>query len=110
MPKIRDMLAPEDVDMVGRAVKAATEGDFFPEIEFSTIFGIDRASLRRVYVGWPEPEMELRDFRLAVLDTLNNLTGYPHNMDDELAYYVPEGIDALLRVQRELRARWPGGH
>lgn len=110
MPKITDMLSPEDSDMVFRAIKAATEGDFFPEWEFFTIFGIDRATLRRVYMGWPEPKMDLLDFRLGVFGTLNNLTGYPHNMDDELAYYVPEGIEALLRVQRELIARWPGGH
>lgn len=90
-------LNEEERQLVRQCLVAAVDGPFFPDWEFSSLFGFERDEVRRVLAEWPfasNPE----DQWLAVNSTMNNLLGYPHHQDDRLADYTSVGRDDLDRL------------
>lgn len=111
----RETLDERDRQVVAEALRAATEGPFFPDWEFSILFGLSRDEVRRVSADWPETndtETEL----VAVEGAMNNLLGYPHGKDAafpnymsvdraelELVYWrIKEATGTNDRIRREL--------
>jgi hypothetical protein len=92
---IADVLSGEDLEMVRGCLRAAVEGDFFPEWEFRTIFGVKRAVVRTVFNAWPKCTVAREDFKRAVCNSLSHLVFYPHHMEDKLPA-SPEIIVATL--------------
>jgi hypothetical protein len=72
----------ESISLIGRCLRAAVEGPFFPEVEFGTLFGISRLELAALATSWPDADWHSPRVRLAVLNSLNNLTGYPHREEE----------------------------
>ena len=104
MDSYADVLSPADVETVRHALQASAEGGFFPDWEFSTLFGVDRDIVRKVYQAWPQRSVSPEEFGCAVTGSLNQLMGYPHGMEAELLYYVPDGRVALQRALDRLRS------
>lgn len=104
MDSYADVLSPVDVETVRRALQASAEGEFFPDWEFSTLFGVDRDIVRKVYQAWPQRSVSPEEFGCALTGSLNQLMGYPHGRDTELLDYVPEGRVALQRALDRLKS------
>jgi hypothetical protein len=96
-------LDPQEIALVKAAFRAAVDGEFFPDWEFATLFGISRLDMRAVAQEWPmnraDPTTEV-----AVFNALTNLVGYPHNMENELAEFglsVDAMRTVLFKLQRD---------
>ena len=98
MSSLAESLSDAEIEIVRRALRAAVEGSFFPDWEFPILIGLERDEVRQVYEGWPLQTLDSGDFQNAVVGSLNNLLGYPHGQDQELAKYVPEGRGALAKI------------
>ena len=63
---------------------AAAHGPFFPDREFATIFGFDRAEIAQHADAVREP-LDAEQWR-ALNNSFNNLLGYPHQHDSALPF------------------------
>lgn len=102
MDSLAETLSSSEIETVRRALKATVEGSFFPDWEFETLIGVDRGTVRQVHEAWPRLTVDQDEFSCAVIGSMNNLIGYPHGKDDELAAYVPEGRSAIQKAMRHL--------
>jgi hypothetical protein len=95
-------LAESDLNTVKECLRASVEGDFFPDWEFETLFGVSRETVRTVYNEWPTGTVSEDDVGCAVVGALNNLLGYPHGKENDWAKYIsvpPESVrDTLDRL------------
>lgn len=90
-------------EVIGEALRAAADGPFFPEWEFSTLFGLSRSQVRRIADQWPFPSEPPDDIAIAVNNSLNMLTGYPHrkyDLWDDWLSVAPQQLRDLLRQLR----------
>lgn len=89
-----------ELDFIRRAMIAAADGGFFPDREFPTLFGIERADLLQVIEQWPEPEACGDRLRAAVVGSLNHLSELPHALEKELLAHLPEGREAISEMMK----------
>jgi hypothetical protein len=65
-----------------QVLMAAVNGPFFPEWEFSILFGRSKEEVRAA-IGGLSPGAEMsREQRYLLRSALNNLLGYPHDRED----------------------------
>ncbi len=88
-----------------QCLHAEAEGPFFPDWEFATLMGVNRDIVQKVDKDWPERTVSPMDFRCAVLNTLNNLTGYPHQREDAWGDYIPASPDDVRILLDDLIAK-----
>lgn len=82
-----DRLSDGDVEVVRQCLGAAVSGPFFPDWEFSTLFGLERDDVAEVLKRWPDAaNPEAQD--AAVTNTLNYLLGYPHRQERVWAEFI----------------------
>ncbi len=101
--KTREQLADPkltqgDLEVIKECLVAAVDGPFFPDWEFSIIFGVDRSEVGDVLAKWPDLDWQRETVRMAVGNAFNNLLGYPHGMADEWDKYIsirPVELNAL---------------
>jgi hypothetical protein len=97
-----DELSPTESNVVRQALHAAVDGPFFPQWEFSALFGLDREEVREVLVDWPVTADPDRQFR-AVNNAMNNLLGYPHRCEDAWAGYLEVDGQELAAILWRIR-------
>ncbi len=93
----------QDEEVIRQCLRAAAEGPFFDDWEFSTLFGFEREEIRRIAERWPEWDDEIRQAD-AVTSTLNNLLRYPRGRPDSWREYIAATPDEVARTE----ARWAG--
>lgn len=54
------LLRDDEIALIAACLLAAEEGPFFPNWEFQTLFGIERAELAEVRRHWPTPPSATR--------------------------------------------------
>jgi hypothetical protein len=64
-------------EVVRECLRATVEGPFFPDWEFSIIFGLERDEVRRVLLSWPTLDEADESVVRAINNSFNNLLGYP---------------------------------
>jgi hypothetical protein len=96
--KPTDGLTAQDIDIISRCMKAAVDGSFFPDWEFPILFGLEREAVRTLQAEWPAKTLADERMQAAVANSLVMLSMYPHNSDDELLRYVPEGRPGMHAV------------
>jgi hypothetical protein len=97
-------LSSEDVKIIGDCLVAAVEGPFFPDWEFHTLFGLERADVARVLRSWPNISVEDETADLAVKNALGNLAGYPHGEDlSRFVFATPERLLEILRKWKRIQ-------
>jgi hypothetical protein len=99
MSDIKVHFSQDELELIWQCLDASVRGDFFPEWEFQTIFGVDRNTVRVVLEDWPLQTVDSETFTCAVINSLNNLVGYPHGMEKELYDYIsaePDDIKSIL--------------
>jgi hypothetical protein len=88
----------EDRRIIAEALKAAVEGPFFPDEEFHSIFGLERAEVAEVSRSWPNVDEADDRVGIAVNNTLVNLTGYPHKKEKDWDRFLSVPESWLLEV------------
>jgi hypothetical protein len=99
MSDIKAHFSQDELILIRQCLDASVRGDFFPEWEFQTIFGVDRKTVSHVMADWPLQTVDSETFTCAVINSLNNLVGYPHRMEKELYDYIsaePSEIKSIL--------------
>ena len=97
-------LNAEDVLLIGKCLKAAATGPFFPDWEFPTLFGLTREQMKAIAYGWPSNATD-PDTGMAVRNTFSNLLGYPHRRESELELIA--SINQVEQVWQRLQSRRP---
>ncbi len=102
-------LSKEELDLTRRCIHAAADGPFFPEFEFATIFGCERAEVRDILKLWPNVDDSDSLISMAINNTFNNLLGYPHGMEPQVLAMTR----ASMKEVEALYTKWlngsPGG-
>ena len=76
-------LTEEEKRVLFECLNASVKGPFFPDEEFQTLFGLERAEAENVLKDWPDLNIFADDIAvLAINNALVNLVGYPHHKDD----------------------------
>jgi hypothetical protein len=70
-------------EIVRECLRAAVEGSFFPDLEFHTLFGLERGEVRRILSLWPGLDEADESVVIAINNSFNNLLGYPPRTGDE---------------------------
>lgn len=95
-------LSDDDRDLIGRCLRAAADGPYFPDWEFPTLFGLDRDTVHGAADRWPTGDVDAESAE-AVDQSILHLWGYPHGREGQLVKQL--GLDD----RRELEAlldRW----
>jgi len=95
-------LNQEDTEIVGRSLRAAVSGPYFPDWEFATLFGSTRSDVEAVLLQWPRVDLDDPAVEAAVVGSLNHLLGYPHGMMERVEREVATKAE-IARVLRALR-------
>ncbi len=102
-------LTQEEIDVVGRCLRAATNGPYFrdngasdPWWEFQTLVGVSRAEVEQLASLWPSVDLDRSELRAALS---NLLAGYPTGDDAEWLRAVGATRDGLWEIRRKLSAR-----
>lgn len=95
-------LTDADASLVGKCLRAAVDGPFFPDWEFQTLIGVSREEVRNLVDAWPGIEAS-RDNLAIVSNSLNNLSGYPHGEDTALLQNAGAGRADISNCLERLR-------
>jgi hypothetical protein len=101
---VLELLSDPDREVIHRRLRAASDGPFFEDWEFGSLFGLERSEVRAVLARWPSV-LVVETTWLAINNSIGNLLGYPHGYD--LQKHI--GVDAheLGLVFERWRAAFP---
>ena len=101
-------LSPDELKILHRCLRAtADDKELFPDWEFHSLFGLDRAEFVTVLDTWPRLDESKLITRVAIQNSLNNLLGYPHQYHDDWDGYFGFGKAALVDVFEKWLGRLP---
>jgi hypothetical protein len=89
--------------IIAESLRAAVVGPFFPDWEFSTLFGLERLEVAEIARAWPEVDESEERVDLAVRNALNNLTGYPHGHERDWDRFLSVSPARLTETLRRWR-------
>jgi hypothetical protein len=96
-------LDADDEAAIGECLRAAADGPFFPDWEFSTLFGYSRDEIRELADSWPAAVDDPAAWS-AVNNSLLHLEGYPHGK--WLVWH--DWISVPFAEVRAVLSRWRG--
>ncbi len=97
-------LTERERTIVRDCLRATCEGPFFPDREFFSRFGQQRAEVYSVLQAWPEVDDSKAPTALAIINAMANLLSYPHGKPEERRRWVPASDEEILRVLH----KWQG--
>jgi hypothetical protein len=101
-------LDEKERQIVGECLRAAVEGPFFPEWEFSTIFGLERDEVRSILSAWPDVDESDDCVVRAINNSMNNILGYPaRNKAEEWPKYISATPMEVARIMDKWKGRTP---
>lgn len=82
------MAQRKNAEVLGRRLRLAVDGPFFPDWEFHALMGLSREEMEAIADAWPNPTAKTPEHyespehaqRVAVGNAANNLLGYPHGV------------------------------
>jgi hypothetical protein len=104
---IMNGLTERDRQIIGECLDAFANGPFVPDWELPAVCGYERGDLVKLAAIYPNEE-DSEDMFYAINGAMNNLTGYPHRKEEELAKRVSaslEEIEAVYGKWRRLKYR-----
>ena len=90
--------------VVLECIRASVEGPFFPEWEFTSLFGIARRDVARIVASWPETDDDAAEVALAINNSMNNLLRYPHGREEDWPRFLSVAPDEVERIYLKWRA------
>ena len=91
-------LTEREQEVVFRCLRAASDGPFFPESEFHTLFGLQRAEIRDIAAAAPHINDSREDIALAINNALANLLSYPHHQERVWSRFISVSEKEIGRV------------
>lgn len=104
MDDIISTLSDQERQTVFECLSAAEQEELFPDWEFETLFGMTRGQLTEVREKWPEVDTTQPDVGAAIVNSMNNLLGYPHAPDGHWGRYISVQPDAVQSTMDKLIA------
>jgi hypothetical protein len=98
-----DNLKRQEQKVVLECLRASTEGPFFPDQEFSTLFGLSRSEVRSVMDQWPVDDRSDEKAALAINNAINNLLGYPHDQEEAWSKYISGSREEVYAIFEKWR-------
>lgn len=95
--------------IVFECLRAASEGPFFPDWEFATLFGLKRDEVRRISAAAPDIDDSREDAAIAINNAMNNLLGYPHNQEAAWSQYISVPAAEVRRIFSKWRGETLSG-
>jgi hypothetical protein len=101
-------LTSAEIAIIGECLRAVAYGPFLPDEEFHTLVGVTRQEARLVADRFPDVDEyddeagANDDAWLVINNSLVNLVGYPHGMEQEWR----ERISATPQEVQEIFTRW----
>ena len=83
---------------------AAARGPFFPDSEFGTLFGLERAEVASIADSFNSATPLTGDVALALNNAMNNLLGYPHGQEAAWAQWLTVTPAELQAIYSQWRA------
>jgi len=77
-----------DFQVFKESLVAAASGPFFPDWEFHSLFGLDRAEVESIAESFTPATPLTGDVALALNNAMNNLLGYPHGQEAAWAHWL----------------------
>jgi len=96
------MLTKNDHLIISKCLKAAADGPFFPDWEFSTLFGFSREEFRHQASLYEPQDDQPVHVGFAVHNALNHLVGYPIDSEDQWSAWIPANRSEL----KVLLSKW----
>ena len=91
-------LTERERELVFECLRAASDGPFFPDWEFSTLFGLEREQVRRIAASAPHIDDSREEAALAINNSLANLLGYPHHQECAWSQFISASSEEVSRV------------
>ncbi|MCR9145162.1 MAG: hypothetical protein NXI24_23190 [bacterium] len=93
-------LSDTEKAIVHECLEATTEGPFFEEWEFETLFGLTREEVREVIDNFDQWERESEEnmARNAINGALGNLLGFPHRKEKIWEQYISVSPEEIKRI------------
>jgi hypothetical protein len=91
-------LTDREKQTVFECLRAASDGPFFPDWEFHTLFGLARAQVRQVAAAAPHIDDSQEDVAFAINNALANLVGYPHHQESAWSEFISVSSEEVTRV------------
>jgi hypothetical protein len=83
---------------------ATADGPFFPDREFTSLFGRTKAEYRAAVGTLQAGAAMSREQHFLLHGALNNLLGYPHNQEDSWNHWLPMPPEELDQLFATLKA------
>lgn len=103
MIKPSSILSRDELNTVRNCLVLATGGEYFPEWEFPTIFGLELSEVRTVLKNWPNVDLSNDITRRAVKGSLGHLRGYPHGKYDEMERIIGDRCEHFDGISQKLK-------
>lgn len=100
MESLLEELSEQEIRVVRECLAAAANGPFFLDWELHSLFGCSREEVRMIATAWPDIDDRELDAVPAVVNSLNNLLGYPHGIERQWQDIISVSrgeVEALLR-------------
>jgi hypothetical protein len=91
-------LTEREKELVFECLRAASDGPFFPDWEFTTLFGLEREQVRRIAAAAPHIDDARKEAALAINNALANLLGYPHHQEHAWSQFISASSEEVSRV------------
>jgi hypothetical protein len=91
-------LTDAEKQVVFQCLRAASEGPFFPDWEFHTLFGLERHQLARIVAALPDIDDSDESVSLAIHNAMGNLLGYPHRETAAWSQFISVSEAEVSRI------------
>jgi hypothetical protein len=81
-------MSEEEIRIIGECLRASVDGPFFPDWEFSSIFGLEREEVAKVANKWPSVDPGNEVVGIAINNSMNWLLSYPHKKYDKWSNFI----------------------
>lgn len=100
-------LTEREKKVVFECLRAASDGPFFSDSEFATLFGLERAQVREMAKAASHSDDSRNDAALAINNALANLLGYPHHQERVWSQFISVPEEEVRRIFTKWRGDQP---
>jgi len=92
------MVSDQDISVITECLKATANGPFFPDWEFPTLFGLERAEILSIAEDFTPNTSPSENTVVAVCNTFANLFGYPHGHFTQWSTWVSVSPEEAMQA------------
>jgi len=98
-------LTKEESEIVRQCMQCVANGNvILHDFEFQMIMGVDVDEFMDIFEAWPNLDENDKYVKLAINNTLNNLIGYPHDMQKSWNEVMETPLSEIARIFQ----KWEG--